>query len=295
MNVLVITYFLNALVMIAAPVLLAIYLINRFHFGWKLWLVGACIFIISQVFHLPFNHFVLNPFLNKLQEMFSGIPGLLIIALLLGLSAGIFEETARYFMYRWWIKDSRTWQGGILAGAGHGGIEAILLGILVLLSYMNMMAYRNLDLSSLNLALDQLEIAHQQLQAYWSAPWYATLLGALERIFTIPFHIAASVLVLQVFNRLRTHQQPGWLGLAILYHAFVDASTVFIARQWGVYTAEAVLGGQAVLAIWIIFRLRQPEPEPPALPSEPIVVKSPVSITAPIEETSDNLEKTRYQ
>ena len=295
MDLLAITHFLNWFLMITVPILLGVYLINKFHFGWKLWGIGACTFVISQIFHLPFNLYILNPLLVKLQPGLMGISALLILAASGGLSAGIFEETARYCMYRWWIKDSRTWRSGILAGAGHGGIEAIILGILVMLSYLNMMAYRNLDFTSLNLTYDQLNTATQQVQAYWSTPWFATLLGALERIFTIPFHIAASLLVLQVFTRQQGHQKLGWLGLAILYHAFVDAMAVFINHQWGVYITEAVLGVFAVLSIVIIFALRQPEPKPVTIIPEQTPYKTPNFTPTQIEETSDNLEKTRFQ
>ena len=295
MDVLVITHFLNGLLMIALPILLGIYLINKFHLSGRFWWIGAGTFIISQVFHLPFNTYLLNPFLLEIQQTYQGIAGLILIALLLGLSAGIFEESARYCMYRWWARDARTWRSGILAGAGHGGIEAILLGILVLISFLNMMVYRNQDLSRLNLTINQLQIASQQLQAYWNAPWYMTLLGAVERVFTIPFHIAASLLVLQVFTRHEGHQQIRWLLAAILYHAFADAAGVFVARQWGAYIAEAALGLLAVLAVIIIFAFRRAEPELPLPPSKTVVVKLPDFKPTPIEESSDNLEKTRYQ
>jgi uncharacterized membrane protein YhfC len=56
---------------------------------------------------------------------------LLIIAGFLGLSAGFFEESARYVVYRWWARDARTWSQGLMLGAGHGGIESILLGFLL--------------------------------------------------------------------------------------------------------------------------------------------------------------------
>jgi len=295
MNLLVITHFLNGILMIAIPIALAIYLTEKFRSGWKLWLIGASIFIISQVFHIPFNTYLLKSLLAKVQSTYQGNTGLLIIVIILGLSAGVFEETARYAMYRWWIKGARTWRSSILAGAGHGGIEAIILGILVLLTYFNLMAYRNLDLSNLNLSLDQLSIARQQIQAYWNAPWYATLLGALERLFTIPFHIAASVLVLQVFTRKPGQQKLWWLFLAILYHALMDAAAVFVSSQWGYYLAEAVLGGMAILDIFIIFSLRQVEPiiEIPMTPPEGQV--PPSFTTSPIEETSENLDKTRFQ
>jgi uncharacterized membrane protein YhfC len=186
-------------------------------------------------------------------------------------------------------KDARSWRSAILAGAGHGGMEAILLGGLVLWTYINLMAVRNANLSSLNLTPEQLN----QIQLYWSVPWYNTLLPAVERIFTIPFHIMASVIVVQVFTRRLGHEQLWWLGLAILFHTLMDASVVFIASQWGAYVAEAVLGGLAIMDIIIIFALRQPESEHPAAPGEPTTNNAPV-ITQ-VEETSDNLENTRYQ
>jgi uncharacterized membrane protein YhfC len=295
MDLLTITHFLNWLLMIAMPILLGIYLTEKFHQGWRLWLIGAATFVISQVFHIPINIYILNPVIERLQSALPGISPQFIAAILLGLSAGVFEECARYGMFRWWIKGNRTWQSAILAGAGHGGIEAILLGILVMLAFTNLMAYRNIDMSKLNLTLDQLATARQQIQSYWNAPWYATLLGAVERAFTILFHIAASVIVLQVFTRRLGQRRLGWLGLAILYHALMDASVVFIAGKWGGYSAEAFLGGFAILDIIIIVALRQPEPVPIEPPSTSPPAKTPVFTPLPIDETSDNLDKTRYQ
>jgi uncharacterized membrane protein YhfC len=289
------TRFLNWFLMIALPVILGIFLTLKFHFGWKIWLIGACTFIISQIFHIPFNKFVLNPILGNIQPEMSEVSASLVIAILLGLSAGIFEECSRYGMYRWWLKDKRSWRNSIMAGAGHGGIESIILGVLVMLTYINLMAYRNIDLNNLSLSTDQISIARQQIQMYWSLPWYDSMLGALERSLTIPFQIAASVLVLQVFTRKPGHRQLRWLGLAILYHAALDASAVFISQQWNVYVVEAVLAASVILDIIIIFSLRQPEPEP--VVSIPIenTNETPAFTPAPIEETSENLEKTRYQ
>jgi uncharacterized membrane protein YhfC len=295
MDLLTITHFLNWLLMIAMPILLGIYLTEKFHLGWRLWLIGAATFVISQVLHIPFNSYILNPVIERLQSILQGLSPQLIAAILLGLSAGVFEECSRYGMFRWWIKDNRTWRGAVLTGAGHGGIEAILLGILVMLAFTNLMAYRNIDVSKLNLTLDQLATAHLQIQSYWNAPWYATLLGAVERAFTIPFHIAASVIVLQVFTRRLGRQRLEWLGLAIFYHALMDASVVFIAGKWGGYAAEAFLGGFAILDLIIIFALRQPEPEPTEPPSISPPGKTPIFTPLPIEETSDNLDSTRYQ
>ncbi len=277
--------------MIALPILLGIFLVNKFKLSWKIWLIGGGTFIISQVFHIPFNTYVLNPILRIFPSGLSS----LFAAPLLGLSAGVFEECARYVMFRWWLQHKRSWRTAILAGAGHGGVEAIILGALVMWVFINMVAVRNADLSKLNLTPDQLPIAQQQLQVYWNLPWYDTLLGAVERILTIPFHIMASVVVLQVFTRKPGQEQLGWLGLAIFLHTMMDTSVGFIAAQWSGYAAEAVLGGLAIMDILIIFALRQPEPsanEPPDISAHK---EPPVFTPELIEETSENLEKTRYQ
>jgi uncharacterized membrane protein YhfC len=295
MDLAAITRFLNGFLMVALPIALGIYLTNKFQTTWKLWLVGGAIFVISQGVHIPFNIFVLNPMVNSLLQAIQGTPGLLLTAVLSGLSAGIFEECARYGMFRWWLKDSHTWRSAVLTGAGHGGVEAILLGALVLWQYLNLMAVRNSDLTQLHLTPENLAIAGQQVQAYWGLPWYDTLLGALERIFTIPFHIMASVLVLQVFTRRPGRQLIGWLGLAILLHALLDASSWFLSRVVSGYAAEGMLGILALFAVIIIFALRKPEPAAPLPSPSPSLDAPAVFIQTPVEETSENLENTRFQ
>jgi uncharacterized membrane protein YhfC len=207
---------------------------------------------------------------------------------ILGLSAGLWEELARYAAYRWWAKDARWWGKGLLLGAGHGGIEAIVLGGLVLATFINMVVVRNLNLSNL-VSPEQLEAAQQQVTAYWSAPWYLSMLGALERGWTIIFHLAASLLVLQVFIR----RQTGWLWLAVGWHAFLDAIAVYASQFWSPYVVEVLIGVLALASLWIIFSLRQPEP---------FVEEKIVSSPAPgdpqslvnMEETKENIDRTRY-
>jgi uncharacterized membrane protein YhfC len=148
-NVLLLTYPLNALLMIAMPIALAVYLTHKFKLGWRLWWIGGFTFILSQVAHIPFNMLVLNPQLRALGKsaLVEPLP-LVLTALALGLSAGLFEEFARYGMYRWWAKEARSWGRGLLAGAGHGGVEAIILGVLVLYGFMQLLALRNVDLAT---------------------------------------------------------------------------------------------------------------------------------------------------
>jgi uncharacterized membrane protein YhfC len=290
-NILFLTYPLNALLIIAMPVGLAIYLTRKFKLSWKLWWIGGFTFILSQVAHIPFNFLVLNPQLRALGE--SSLPEplpLVLTALALGLSAGLFEEFARYGMYRWWAKDARSWGRGLLLGAGHGGMEAILLGVLVLYGFLQLLALRNADLATV-VPVDQLALAKAQVEAYWSANWYDSLLGALERAFTIPFQIAASVLVLQVFIR----KQMRWLWLAVAWHTIVDAGAVAAVPNIGPYLTEALIGVFALISLFIIFRLRQPEPiEPPEVDLTPLPPPLSAAVLKPVEESDTTLEHSRY-
>jgi len=287
MDVKLIAHVLNGLLMILLPIGLGIYLTRRWKLGWRLWLIGAGTFILSQVGHIPFN-LLMSLLLNRTPLVDLAPAGQLIFnAVFLGLSAGLFEELFRYGMFRWWAREARSWRTGILTGAGHGGVEAILLGLLALLALLQLAAYRGMDLAAL-VPADQLALAREQMAAYWSMTWYDSMLGALERLFTIPVQIACAVLVLQCFTR----RQHYWLWLAVGFHALIDASAVIAVNYFGVYGAEAILAGFSLLSLVVIFRLRRPEPAPDAEPPPPPPM---TGFTArPIVETSEKLDNTRF-
>jgi uncharacterized membrane protein YhfC len=287
MDILFSAHLLNGLLMIAMPVGLAIFLTARWKLSAHLWLIGAATFILSQVGHIPFNALatlVLNrtPLANMTPEA-----ALIFNAVFLGLSAGLFEELFRYGMFRWWAKEARSWRKGVLAGAGHGGAEAIILGAIVLYAFLQLVYLRNADISKV-VPADQLALTQQQVSAYWSMTWYASLLGALERLFTIPTQIALAVLVLQTFTR----KQWFWVWLAVLYHAALDTGAVFLSVHGGALPTEVLAGAFALISLMLILLLHQPEPPEENLP--PAVPPAPVFTPKPPEATPDKLDQTRY-
>jgi uncharacterized membrane protein YhfC len=174
-------------------------------------------------------------------------------AIILGLLAGIFEETARYILFKFILKDTRSWKEGILVGLGHGGIESLLLGILAAIGFFTMVGFRAVDLSTVpSIPADQLELARQQVEAYWSAPWYMALIGFVERIFAICLHVSLSVMVLYAV----VYRRPVWFWLALLWHAFVDAVAVYMVQQVGILAVEGIVAVFALISLWIVLRLR---------------------------------------
>lgn len=276
---------LNFLLMITLPILLARWIQQRYRPGWAFWGMGAATFVLSQVGHIPFNLVVQQ--LGWLPGDVDAWGNLVITAVFLGLSAGIFEESARYLTYRFWAKDARVWKKGLMLGAGHGGIEAILVGLLGLVNFGVLLAIRNGTLLDV-IPAEQLPLVEQQIEAMFGLPWYMTLLGAVERIFAISFHLSASLLVMQVFVR----GQLRWLWAAIGWHTLINALAVITVTRWGAVAAEVSTGLIAVLSIVIILRLRDGD-EPVEEEEE---VEGETAVFHPPQPTisTEKLDETRY-
>jgi uncharacterized membrane protein YhfC len=294
MNILWVTHPISALLMILIPIGLGFVLTRRFQKSWGIWWVGTAAFVASQVGHIPFNIAVDVFFDRGWLPLPPPAWRLVFSAVFLGLSAGMWEGWFRYIAFRWWSKTTRSWQGGIVLGAGHGGIEAIILGALSLYTFANIIFLHGKDLATIFPA-EQLSLVQQQISAYWGVSWFLPFLAPLERIFTLVMHIACSVLVLQAFTRGKIW----WVWLAVFWHAFVDGfcvvylPSIWSGYPWMMYAIEGAIGVCALISLGIIIILRQPEPhtqEPPLPPLQPIDLSS-LSMS---EETSERLDKTRF-
>jgi uncharacterized membrane protein YhfC len=254
-------YIINFLGMILLPIIAWIYFSRKFKLSWKLILAGGLTFIASQIPHVPLT-LALTPLFQSW--------GVIAYAVILGLLVGIFEETARYILFKFFLRKSRTWNESVIVGLGHGGTEAVILGILAALAFVNMLVYKNMDLSTVpSIPANQLELAKQQVAAYWSAPVYMALLGMVERIFAICLHVSLSVMVLYSI----ANHKPLWFWGALLWHAIVDALAVYLGQQHiGALALEGVVAVLAMIGLGVAFALRKKFPQPVVVPSEPAQV-----------------------
>jgi uncharacterized membrane protein YhfC len=224
---------------------------RRFGVRWRFFLYGALVFLLSQLLtRIPIVQITQGFIAPALQSSQTLLYGWFVV---LALTAGLFEEVGRYLGYRFLIKDDKTWEVGLMYGAGHGGLESMLLvGGLVILGLVNVIALANTDFSQLNLPPDQLaqiELARQQIAAL---EWWTPLLGAYERFVTLFFQIALSILVLQTFLR---HSWL-WLVAAIALHAGVDFAAVVLAQQIAPVWVEAALTLLLPISLGIIYFFR---------------------------------------
>src|SRR3972149_4519073 len=144
-SMLYLPYPLDALTMIALPVVVGVLLAQKLGAKWGLFGVGALTFIASQVVHIPLNAGLTALFARGVLPAPPAEWKLLFNATVLGTTAGLSEEIARYAAYRWFIKSARTWRQALMFGAGHGGAEAIILGGLVAATFVTTLSLRGRD------------------------------------------------------------------------------------------------------------------------------------------------------
>lgn len=243
------------------PLIIGYYIHRRFGVRWRFFLYGMLVFFLSQLItRIPLVQITqafIAPALKSSQTL------LYVWFAVLALTAGLFEEVGRYLGYRFLIKNDRTWSVGLMYGAGHGGLESMLLiGGLALVGLINIIALTTTNFSQMNLPpeqLAQIEAARQQIAGL---AWWTPLLGAYERFITIFFHMALSILVLQCFLR----GSLWWLGIAIALHAGVDLIALILAQLVSVTWVEVALTFTLPLSLGIIyyFRPREIQQEPMA-------------------------------
>jgi len=245
--------------MIFFPLALGWWIRRLYGVGWGIFFAGAATLVLSQIVHLP---------LNWALGLLGGGRGVALwplapMALVAGLSAGICEEGARWIVLTFFLKQVRRWDQGLQYGAGHGGVEAIIFGVLALVSFVSMIALRSSDLSALNLGGASAAQAQAQMAQYWATPWYMSILAGLERLCAITLQIAMALLVVRSVAR----RQPLYLFAAIGLHTVVDFWAVWGARTLGVVWVEVGVAVFAALAFWLILRLKESTPEPEAIPA----------------------------
>ena len=279
---------LNVMLMIGIPVLAAFFLARRGKGGFRPIWIGALAFVLSQAGHLPFNRFLLLPGLRSagVDLAASGGWSLIILGLAVGLSAGVFEEAARYLVFRYWL----PWRGGRLLpvkyGIGHGGVEALLTGLLVLFALVQVLVLGS-GAPLQAFSPEEAQIIQSQLEAYWAVPWGQALLGAWERVSALLFHLGASLLV---FKGVR-EKKLGWVAAAVLGHTALNAVAVIGVKTMDLYLLEGVLFLFALCWAawaWLLRVQDQPVQEPASSP--PLKIEK---STAPVPP--ERLEESRYE
>ena len=165
---------------------------------WRAFLLGAAVFLVfALVLEQRAHQLILG---GPAGGVITGDLGL--YALYGGLMAGLFEETGRFAAFQLLRRSGKrgTPQDALIYGAGHGGMEAVLL--VGLTNVSNLLLSFWLNTGTLEQHMGQLDdAAAQALAAAVAAPPHTYLWGGLERIVAVAIHISLSVLVWRAVER----------------------------------------------------------------------------------------------
>lgn len=241
---------LSMVISILAPVVLLVYFHKKYTLSLKAVGIGALVWIIfTQVFEKSIHVYLLKT--NSATAQFLNNP--YVLPLYGALMAGIFEETGRYLAFRYALKGKTEWKDGIAYGIGHGGIESIVVGMLLNINNFIMANLINSGkFASLASKLPSDSLAQIKDVLISTTPAMFALSG-VERLLALAPQIALSLIVLYGIKTGKIR----YLFYAILAHATLDIfAGMYQAHLVGVWVVEAIVAVFAVLAIWLIVRLK---------------------------------------
>lgn len=237
---------------LVGPLLLALWIRRRYGAAWGSLGWGALTFPLSQLLRIPLllgAAALVNPYAKTWDAELLFWVNFVILTL----TSGLFEEGARYLILRWAARDVRNWQEGLMYGAGHGGVEALLIVGGAALSNLILLATADTVLAQVGQAApEQAAAVTAQIEALRGLTWLPIFLSLWERAVAITLHIGLSLLVLLGVMRGCFRLVIG----AMLLHAAFNGVALVVLRYRDAVTVEVVLTVLALIPLYLIWRLR---------------------------------------
>ena len=234
----------NALLGIAVPVCLAVYLVRKHRAKLSSILIGAGTFIL---FALVLES-ILHQLVLKGPHGSDILGNTLLYALYGGLAAGVFEETGRFLSMKFLMKKEPSKPlPGIAYGVGHGGAEMLIIFGITMINNLVISALINSSQADAIFAkvpeeaAGQLQAQLDQLQTLGAG---TLLIGLWERFSALILHLGLSMLVW-----VAVRKGGKWLWLfpaAIVLHAIVDAGAVLLQKSTGLVPLELIVMAEAL-------------------------------------------------
>lgn len=233
----------SALIGIAIPVALYIILRKKGANHLPFW-TGAVTFVLFAFVLEQIAYF----FFMKTALWTTITANIFLYGIVGGLFAGVFEETGRFLAFKTVLRKKRgNDHNALMYGAGHGGVESVILlsaGMVInILFSLQFNAGLNSPFGGLN-----------EAQQLLNLPFWMFLVGAVERIAAVVIHVSLSVLV---WFAAKNGKRFWLFPLAIFLHLLVDAVAVILSRTgvnvWiieGVVYVLAIAFALLAVVIW---------------------------------------------
>ncbi len=243
----------NAVLGIAVPVCLSVYLVRKHHARLSTILIGAGTFIL---FALVLES-IMHQLVLKGPHGASILDNTLRYAIYGGLAAGVFEETGRFLSMKFLMKKEPSAPlPGVAYGIGHGGVEMLIIFGITMINNLVISALINSGQTDVifskvpDEAVEQLRSQLDQLQTIGVG---TLIIGIWERFSALVLHLGLSMMVW-----VAVRKGGKWLWLfpaAIALHAIVDAGAVLLQKSAGMVPLELIVTSEAIAVAAIGYML----------------------------------------
>jgi len=257
----VLTFIIVGLIEVILPLAAGYFLTKRLKVKWSVYLWGVGFFIAIQLIHTPLVLIIQEPLIALAKEQNLTVEATIaVFSLVLGILAGLFEEVGRYLVFKHFFikkKIALTTQNSIMFGLGWGGIESMLVGLLVVLtmfSYIAAVPLTGAQVSELNrtwngtMTQEQVNFLNEQNEALMALTPGDLLPSLIERLMTMTLQITWTMMVYTAVTEGRNRL----LVLAIITHAVVDGGAVYLGQVAGVFALESFVLVAVVAAIFYL-------------------------------------------
>ena len=244
---LTLAFIIAVLVEVVLPIAAVIILLRKKLAPWMTILIGSLMLFTAQSLLIPI-YSVISNWLTPVADSAINAWMPIIDGLVLGIIGAVIVEGIRWLGLRFMPNLKRDQSNAIALGLGYGGLETMLFfGIPVLISFINMLVYKNADFNDPTLA----EGLVTQVQALWQLPWQTPLVSAVERISGMLMHITLSVVVMQSFIKNQVKFLLFAMGVHVLYEGI---PLILLEYRQPTWLIEFFLVAFAVIFVLILIR-----------------------------------------
>ena len=243
----------NAVLGIAVPVCLSVYLVRKHHARLSTILIDAGTFIL---FALVLES-IMHQLVLKGPHGASILDNTLRYAIYGGLAAGVFEETGRFLSMKFLMKKEPSAPlPGVAYGIGHGGVEMLIIFGITMINNLVISALINsgqTDVIFSKVPVEAVEQLRSQLDQLQTIGVGTLIIGIWERFSALVLHLGLSMMVW-----VAVRKGGKWLWLfpaAIALHAIVDAGAVLLQKSAGMVPLELIVTSEAIAVAAIGYML----------------------------------------
>lgn len=250
----IIGMFFSAFIALILPIILLVVIRKKAKAKISSFFIGSITFVL---FALILESIMHSFVLGKTGDAITG--NIWAYALYGGVAASLFEETGRFVAMKFCMRKSLTRENALMYGAGHGGIEAILLVGITYISNIIMSFLANTGVLETSLSLVDSTNYQQtlsQISALWTTDSSLFFLAGIERLSAITLHIALSVFV---YKTVKTGNVK-YLLVAYFLHFIVDAGTLLLINAIAVIWMEIILLVVVAFIAYLAYRVYKDEP-----------------------------------